>query len=57
MLSTILRTSALSRAKLVTSSPMSINGVRTLVTGGQKEWLAIMPDKPNAGEIRKSVKG
>ncbi|RSL92572.1 hypothetical protein CEP52_013738 [Fusarium oligoseptatum] len=30
---------------------------RTMATGGaKKEWLAIMPDKPNVLEIRKRVK-
>ncbi|KAF4468152.1 YCII [Fusarium albosuccineum] len=32
-------------------------GQRTMATGaGKKEWLAIMPDKPNVLEIRKKVK-
>jgi hypothetical protein len=30
---------------------------RTMATGvAKKEWLAIMPDKPNVLEIRKKVK-
>ncbi|UNI23730.1 hypothetical protein JDV02_009532 [Purpureocillium takamizusanense] len=30
---------------------------RTLTTGPKKEFLCIMPDRPNVSELRKSVKG
>ena len=52
-----LALSATGRAKCRVPKAASVSGIRTLVTGGKKEWLCIMPDKPNVLEIRKKVKG
>ncbi|RSL49384.1 hypothetical protein CEP53_009169 [Fusarium sp. AF-6] len=49
----LVRPSSASRLSLSTLPQAQ----RTMTTGGtKKEWLAIMPDKPNVLEIRKNVK-
>lgn len=47
---------SLRHVRAATITPQSVYGARCLVTGGKKEWLCIMPDKPNVADIRKRVK-